>query len=62
MGGNNLKKKVLNLLKGVMPLPCDVRNLFWLAYGAGNGHVTVGGVVSVLGVLAAFKNNGTKRL
>jgi hypothetical protein len=33
--------------------------LFWLAYGAGNDHVIIGGVVSQLGVLAAFKYNGT---
>ena len=33
--------------------------LFWLAYGAGKDHVTIGGVVPQLGVLAAFKYNWT---
>jgi len=47
------------MLKDVMLPPCDVGKLFWLADGAGNDHVTIGGVVSVFGVLAAFIYNRT---
>jgi len=43
-----------------MLLPCDVRKLSVLVgLWRGDDHVTISGVVSLLGVLVAFKYNAT---